>query len=118
MRQSNSGSQVSAPAVSALVSRSVTVDGHRTSVRLEPVMWTGLQEICRRERSNLHEICSLIAALCAPDSSLTAAIRVFIMAYFRAAATDDGHRRAGHGNGIVVTLPGTKTFTLPKTSRR
>ena len=30
-------------------------------------------------------------------SSLTAAVRVFIVSYFRAAATDDGHRKAGHG---------------------
>lgn len=33
-----------------------------------------------------------------PQTSLTAAIRVFLMLYYRAAATDEGHRRAGHGN--------------------
>jgi predicted DNA-binding ribbon-helix-helix protein len=30
------------------------------------------------------------------QSSLTAAIRVFLLDYFRAAATEEGHRRAGH----------------------
>jgi hypothetical protein len=30
-------------------------------------------------------------------STLTAAIRVQIMHYFRVAATETGHRRAGHG---------------------
>lgn len=109
-------------AVSILISRNVTVDGHRTSVRLEPAMWSGLQEICRRERSSLHEICTLIAAQRAPECSLTAAIRVFIMAYFRAAATDDGHRRAGHGNGtangVLATLPGVKPQPSSNAPRR
>jgi hypothetical protein len=31
-------------------------------------------------------------------TSLTAAIRVFLMLYFRAAATEEGHARAGHGS--------------------
>lgn len=93
-----------------LVSKNVTVSGHRTSVRLEPDMWEALKEICRRERATLHEVCTQIAAHRRDKASLTAAIRVFIMAYFRAAATDDGHHRAGHGNGtpkeIMATMVG------------
>lgn len=46
----------------------------------------------------MHEICTLIQARKNQHTSLTAAIRVFIMLYFRAATTDDGHKRAGHGN--------------------
>ena len=89
-----------APAFSStLVSRNVTVDGHRTSVRLEPEMWNGLREICRREHATMHKICSGIACRKPANTSLTAAIRVFTMAYFRAAATEDGHDRAGHGPG-------------------
>src|ERR1700744_4128394 len=84
---------------STLVSRNVTIARHRTSVRLEPEMWSGLSEICRRERSVLHEICTAIAMRKPENSSLTAAIRVFVMAYFRAAATEDGHTKAGHGYG-------------------
>jgi predicted DNA-binding ribbon-helix-helix protein len=84
---------------SSLISRNVTIKNHRTSVRLEPDMWVGLREICRRERSSMHDICSTIAANKAPNTSLTAAIRVFIMSYFRAAATEDGHNNAGHGPG-------------------
>jgi len=30
---------------------------------------------------------------------MTAAIRVYLLNYFRAAATDTGHRKAGHGKG-------------------
>ena len=81
---------------STLVSRNVTVSGRRTSMRLEAAMWDALHAICRREGRSLHETCSLINEQ-RQESSLTASIRVFIMLYFRAAATDEGHRRAGHG---------------------
>jgi len=82
-----------------LSNRNVTVNGRRTSMRLEQEMWEALREICRREDLTVHELCSLI-----DDrrglSSLTAATRVFTLMYFRAAATDEGHATAGHGKRI------------------
>lgn len=92
---------------STLISKNVTVDGHRTSVRLEPAMWNGLNEICRRERSSLHIVCSAISQHKPEDTSLTAAIRVFIVSYYRAAATEEGHLKSGHGQG-----PCTDAVTL------
>ncbi len=89
---------------STLVIRNVTVSGRRTSVRLEPEMWAALNEICKRERRSVHEVCSSVADRKHPDTSLTAAIRVFIMSYFRAAATDDGHRAVGHGTNLGQNL--------------
>lgn len=83
---------------SSLISRNVTVLGHRTSVRLEPEMWNAIKDIARRERCTIHELCSLIQLRKAEITSLTAAIRVFLMLYFRAASTEEGHVRAGHGN--------------------
>ena len=83
-----------------LVSRNVTISGHRTSIRLEPQMWNGYEEICRREGRTIHEICSMVDQR-RQESSLTAALRVFILLYFRAAATEDGHAEAGHGNGAT-----------------
>jgi predicted DNA-binding ribbon-helix-helix protein len=88
---------------STLVSRNVTIAGHRTSVRLEPEMWSGLSDICRRERGTLHEVCTAVAMRKQPETSLTAAIRVFVMAYFRAATTEDGHIKAGHGYGLAIS---------------
>jgi len=82
-----------------LISRNVTVNNHRTSIRLESEMWSGFREICRRERASMHELCTMVAEHKPPGTSLTAAIRVFIMAYFRAASTEDGHMKAGHGPG-------------------
>jgi predicted DNA-binding ribbon-helix-helix protein len=61
---------------SGLVSRNVTVEGHRTSTRLEPDMWLALGDICKRERTNVHEVCTAVAERKHADSSLTAAIRV------------------------------------------
>lgn len=81
-----------------LMARNITVMGRRTSVRLEPQMWQALKDISRREKCSVHALCSLIALRRQKCSSLTAAIRVFIMLYFRAAATDGGHERVGHGD--------------------
>ena len=83
---------------SSLVSRNITVLGRRTSVRLEPEMWVELKNISKREACSIHDLCSLISLRKAENTSLTAAIRVFLMLYFRAAATENGHQVAGHGN--------------------
>ena len=83
---------------STLVSRNITVFGKRTSVRLEPEMWSSLREIADREVCSIHDICTLIDMRKKENTSLTAAIRVFIMLYFRSSSTEDGHRKAGHGN--------------------
>jgi predicted DNA-binding ribbon-helix-helix protein len=83
---------------SSLISRNITILGKRTSVRLEPEMWQALKDISRREGCSIHELCSLISIRKRDLSSLTASIRVFLMLYYRAASTEDGHARAGHGN--------------------
>lgn len=108
---------------STLVSKNVTVDGRRTSVRLEPAMWNSLSEICRRERASVHTVCSAIARHKPTGTSLTAAIRVFIMSYFRTAATEEGHAKSGHGQGpatnavlmLVQSIldPTSVSFPLP-----
>lgn len=81
-----------------LVSRNITILGRRTSVRLEPEMWDALFDVSRREKTSIHNICSLIYLRKVKESSLTAAIRVFLLLYFRAASTEDGHIRVRHGN--------------------
>lgn len=80
---------------STLLSGNVTVAGRRTSIRLEPAMWDALKEISAREAKTVHDVVTEIAHH-RNQSSLTAAIRVFLLRYFKAAATEEGHRRAGH----------------------
>jgi predicted DNA-binding ribbon-helix-helix protein len=81
----------------ALISRNITVNGKRTSIRLEGQMWTALKEIADREHCTIHDICSIIAQQKSSNITLTAAMRIFIMLYYKVAATEEGHKKAGHG---------------------
>jgi len=72
-----------------LAVRNVVIGGHRTSVRLESDMWQALCEIARRHNAGVNEICTLVARR-RGSSSLTAALRVFALRYFRIAAGTAG----------------------------
>ena len=81
---------------SSLVPRNVVVDGRRTSIRLERAMWDAFNEILARENISAAELVTAVQRS-RRASTLTAAIRVYVMHYFRTAATESGHRSAGHG---------------------
>ena len=70
---------------SSLMIHNIVVAGHRTSVRLEPVMWDALHDIARRLRVTTHGLVTDIDRV-RTASSLTAAIRVYIVDFYRAAA--------------------------------
>jgi len=74
-----------APPSSSLVIRNIVVDGHRTSVRLEPVMWEALRDIAQQRSMTLRDLVTQIDQERAA-SSLTAGIRVYIVDFYRAAA--------------------------------
>lgn len=93
---------------STLVNRNVTVAGHRTSIRLEPSMWNALALVCAREKKTMNELVTLIAHN-RDQSTLTAAMRVFLITYYQAAATDEGHRLAGHGLARMLAMKSTTT---------
>lgn len=109
--------------IGPLRSQNVVVEGHRTSMRLEPSMWDALEEIAARENMTVNALCSeirrrlerqaeLAGTLPNPSEiTLTAAVRTFMVCYFRRAGTDDGHRKASHGIGSPFT--GTP-FDLPQ----
>ncbi len=86
-----------------LYNRNVTVNGRRTSVRLEAANWEALTEIAAREGRTIHEICSTVNRS-RQGSTLTSELRTFILSYFREAATPEGHRLAGHGAEGVGNL--------------
>ena len=79
--------------MSRLAIRTVSVASGRTTMRLEPELWEALGEICRRERWTLSE---LVRQVDLPGSR-TSAVRIYALTYFRVAATEEGHRSAGHG---------------------
>lgn len=60
-------------------------------------MWQALEEIAAYEGCRIHDICSLIAIRKKKDCSLTSAVRIFLILYYKAAATEAGHKQAGHG---------------------
>lgn len=80
---------------SRLINRNVMADSGRTSMRLEPELWDALTEICDREAWSVSDVVSAARRTC-PDSGRTSAVRVFLLSYFRAAATEQGHAAAGH----------------------
>jgi predicted DNA-binding ribbon-helix-helix protein len=81
---------------SGLISRNVTVNGRRTSLRLEPEMWEALSEMAQREGMRISDVISRIDRQHG-GRGLTAQVRVAVLGYFRAAATERGHMSAGHG---------------------
>ena len=87
------------PVRSSLVIRNIVVAGHRTSVRLEPAMWEALLEIARLQQTNINQLVTEIDRQ-RQASSLTAAIRVYIVDFYRRAATPVGAEPAA-----VAPLP-------------
>jgi len=85
-----------ATANSTLVLRNVTLGSKRTSLRLEQTLWDALAEICQREDISLSALCGRLNER-RRESTLTAALRVYVLCYFRVAATEEGHASAGHG---------------------
>jgi predicted DNA-binding ribbon-helix-helix protein len=85
----------------ALVIRNIKVQGRRTSIKLEPEIWDALAEICRREYCTTRDLCSYVAEH--GQGSLASSLRIFILDYFHASATEDGHRNAEHGQGMFLS---------------
>lgn len=73
-------SSVSAPE-KILVTGNVRIAGRRTSIRLESALWSALDVICTRENLSKHELCSKIAASRQKRTSVTSAIRAYIVKY-------------------------------------
>lgn len=67
----------------SLQSRNVRIHKRRTSIRLEPKMWSALSEIATLENCSIHDICGAVHDLKEPETSFTAALRVFMMEYYR-----------------------------------
>ncbi|MDE2517215.1 MAG: ribbon-helix-helix domain-containing protein [Rhodospirillales bacterium] len=81
---------------SRLINRNVIAGRGRTSMRLEPELWDALNEICEREDQDMSTVVRQVEAA-GHSGGRTSAIRVFILNYFRNAATEHGHAGVGHG---------------------
>lgn len=90
---------------SRLQNRNIMAGRGRTSMRLEPELWDALREICAREEITLGELVRTIEGSSA--GGRTSHVRVFVLNYFRTAATEAGHLSAGHGQGAGNPLRAT-----------
>jgi len=74
------------------VKRSLTLQGHRTSVSLEEPFWQAFREIARHEGRALNALAAEIDAARDPQTGLASAIRLHVLAHFRARAEQGGNR--------------------------
>ena len=79
-----------------LKSRSIKINKHRTTIRMDDETWNALREVALRELCTINEICNLYHNQKTPGFMLAVAIRVFLLRYFREATTENGHIKAGH----------------------
>jgi predicted DNA-binding ribbon-helix-helix protein len=65
---------------------SLTLRGHRTSVTLEPAFWEALCRLAAARGQAVNALAAEIDAGRAPGIGLASAIRVFLLAHYRARA--------------------------------
>jgi predicted DNA-binding ribbon-helix-helix protein len=64
-------------------------------MRLEPEIWDALREICLREGLELRDLIQRVEP--GPgDGGRTSAVRVYVLQYFRKAASEAGYMGGGH----------------------
>ena len=74
----------------------VFVNGRRTSMRMCRQEWSAFEEVCERENISRNELLGMIEECKNHRLGLTYSARLFIISYFRNAATENGHIEAGH----------------------
>ncbi len=86
-----------------LISKNVTINGRRTSLRLEQASWEAMNDICQCEELTLHELCSLIETR-RQGASRTSAVRAFIVTYFRTVVAEYGALQGGTASILLPEL--------------
>lgn len=73
--------------------RNIRIDGRRTSIRLEPELWSALEHICEALGHSIDAACSAAARERADQQNITSAIRSYIVRNLFAV-----HGSASHGS--------------------
>ncbi|MAQ38082.1 aryl-sulfate sulfotransferase [Thioclava sediminum] len=66
--------------------RSLTLGGHRTSVTLEDEFWRAFRDIATEKNLGLNELAAEIDVDRGTETGLATAIRLYVLAYYRARA--------------------------------
>jgi len=70
------------PPRSTIAKRSIAVNGHKTSVTMEPEFWRALKEIARLQGTTLFALVGSID-LKRDHSNLCSALRLFVLDFYR-----------------------------------
>ena len=62
---------------------SLTLNGHRTSVSLEPQFWDAFREIARKKDRPINALAAEIDRNRGLDTGLATSIRLYVLEYFR-----------------------------------
>lgn len=74
-----------------IVSRTVPLSDRRAKLRLESVIWNGLEEIAEQQRRPLRELCDEVNGNRPSNVALNSAIRSYVLDYFRRAERIQNH---------------------------
>lgn len=66
-----------------MAKRSITIAGHRTSVSIEAPFWRALAEIAAIKQTSLAAIIAEIDQDRPPETNLSSAIRLAVLAWYR-----------------------------------
>jgi len=80
-----------------LINRTLYLRNRRTCAKLDELTWRSLCEIADREGVTVHKLCAAIDAAKPRHLSLSTALRLGVLQYYRDATTESGHIAAGHG---------------------
>jgi predicted DNA-binding ribbon-helix-helix protein len=72
-------------------------------MRLEPELWDALREICAREHQGINGLVRHIESV-GHSGGRTSAVRVFVVEYFRNAATEVGNKPASDAPSHPVEI--------------
>jgi predicted DNA-binding ribbon-helix-helix protein len=86
---------------SGLVARNISIQGRRSTIRLDDLTWSVIKEVARREGITPNQLYARIWRVKPKKLNFTVAVRQYLMLYFRAAATEEGHAEAGHGSNTA-----------------
>jgi predicted DNA-binding ribbon-helix-helix protein len=78
----------------AVLKRSVSIAGHRTSISLEGPFWDGLREIAERDKLSVQSLIGRIDAE-RGEQNLSSAIRVFVLNDLRSRLESADQRTGG-----------------------
>jgi predicted DNA-binding ribbon-helix-helix protein len=107
------------PMKSSIVKRSVSIDGHKTSVALEDEFWNELKQIAAAQNTSAGKLVLKIEKE-REHANLSSAIRLFVLDYYckRAAADQQPKhppaRRRPSTTCACVSFTGSRLCVLPQ----